>query len=354
MDTKMITLSKIEAKRGMEILMKDIPSINEDEILVKVLAASVCGTDVHIYTWDKWAENRIKKIPQTMGHELAGEVVKIGKRVNTLKIGDIVSAETHIVCGVCEFCLTGRAHICINTSVLGVDRDGAFAQYIAIPAVNAWKNDPSIPPEYLSIQEPLGNAVHTVLAQDVIGKTVAVVGVGPIGIMAVDVAKAVGASRVFAIDVNAYRLDLAKKIGADVCLNALDGDIVQRVKDLTGGAGVDVVCEMSGNGIALNQALEYLKLGGHLSILGVPTKKIEIDVTNHIVFKGITIHGITGRKMYETWFQVKGLIQSGKLHLKDIVTHKLHYSEYEKAMSLMESGNCGKIVLMFNQEKSND
>ncbi len=350
MDTKMITLSKIERKRGMEILVKDVPEILEDEILVKVYAASVCGTDVHIYTWDKWAESRIKMIPQTMGHELAGEVVKVGKRVHTIQVGDIVSAETHIVCGVCEFCLTGRSHICKNTSVLGVDRDGAFAEYIAIPAVNAWKNDPTVPPEYLSIQEPLGNAVHTVLAQDVVGKTVAIVGVGPIGIMAVDVAKAVGAARVFAIDVNQYRLDLAKKIGADVCLNALDSDLVQQILDLTDGAGIDVVCEMSGNGHALNQALEYLKLGGHLSILGVPTKKVEIDVTNHIVFKGITIHGITGRKMYETWFQVKGLIQSGKLHLNDIVTHKLPYTDYEEAMSLMESGNCGKVVLMFNQE----
>ena len=354
MDTKIISLSKIEAKKGMELVMKDIPSIKDDEILVKVLAASVCGTDVHIYTWDNWAQNRIKHIPQTMGHELAGEVVKIGSRVTSLKLGDIVSAETHIVCNECEFCLTGRSHICKNTSVLGVDRDGAFAQFIAIPATNAWKNDPSIPPEYLSIQEPLGNAVHTVLAQDVIGKTVAVVGVGPIGIMAVDVAKAVGAARVIAIDVNEYRLNLAKKIGADICLNALDKDLVQHVLDLTDGAGVDVVCEMSGNGIALNQALDYLKLGGHLSILGVPTKKIEIDVANHIVFKGITIHGITGRKMYETWYQVKGLIQSGKLHLEDIVTHKLHYSEYQKAMELMESGNCGKIVLMFNQENNND
>jgi len=350
MDTKMITLSKIEPKRGMEILVKDVPEILEDEILVKVYAASVCGTDVHIYTWDKWAESRIKSIPQTMGHELAGEVVKVGKRVHTIHVGDIVSAETHIVCGECEFCLTGRSHICKNTSVLGVDRDGAFAEYIAIPAVNAWKNDPSVPPEFLSIQEPLGNAVHTVLAQDVVGKTVAVVGVGPIGIMAVDVAKAVGAARVFAIDVNQYRLDLAKKIGADVCLNALDTDLVQQILDLTDGAGIDVVCEMSGNGHALNQALEYLKLGGHLSILGVPTKKVEIDVTNHIVFKGITIHGITGRRMYDTWFQVKGLIQSGKLHLNDIVTHKLPYTEYEQAMSLMESGNCGKVVLMFNQE----
>lgn len=350
MDTKMITLSKIESKRGMGILVKDIPEILDDEILVKVYAASVCGTDVHIYTWDKWAESRIKTIPQTMGHELAGEVVKIGKRVHTIQVGDIVSAETHIVCGECEFCLTGRSHICKNTSVLGVDRDGAFAEFIAIPAVNAWKNDPTVPPEYLSIQEPLGNAVHTVLAQDVVGKTVAVVGVGPIGIMAVDVAKAVGAARVFAIDVNQYRLDLAKKIGADVCLNALDSDLVQQILDLTNGAGIDVVCEMSGNGHALNQALEYLKLGGHLSILGVPTKKVEIDVTNHIVFKGITIHGITGRRMYDTWFQVKGLIQSGKLHLNDIVTHKLPYTDYEEAMRLMESGNCGKVVLMFNQE----
>ena len=314
MQNKMLTISKMEPKRGGVMVEKPVPEIKDDEILVKVLATSVCGTDVHIYQWDPWAQSRIP-VPQTMGHELAGEVVKIGSRVSHIQVGDIVSAETHIVCGLCEFCLSGQAHICKNTKVLGVDRDGAFAQYIAIPAINAMVNDPTVPPELLCVQEPLGNAVHTVLSGEIIGKTVAVVGVGPIGIMAVDVAKAVGAAKVIAIDINDYRLNLAKELGADHIINAKDADVVSIVRGLTKGAGVDVVCEMSGSGFALNQALNYVKDGGRVSILGIPTKPVEIEVGKNIVFKGLTIHGITGRRMYQTWFQVKALIDSGRLHL---------------------------------------
>lgn len=350
MQETMISLSKMKAGRGMELVHKAIPTIEDHEILIQVKAASICGTDVHIYTWDAWAANRIKNLPQTMGHELAGIVVKVGSRVKRIQVGDHVSCETHIVCGECEFCRTGQGHICVNTQVLGVDRDGAFAEYIAVPADNAWVNDKNVPFEYSSIQEPLGNAVHTVLSGPVVGKSVAIVGVGPIGMLAVDVAKAAGARVVFAIDINDYRLDLARSIGADASIHSLREDVVKRVLDLTDGLGVDVVCEMSGNSIALNQALEFVKLGGRVSILGVPTKNVEIDVAKHIVFKGIQIHGITGRRMYDTWYQVKGLIESGKLHLKELVTHVLPYTAYEEAFSLMESGQCGKIVLMFNQE----
>ncbi len=345
MQNNMHTISKIEPKKGAVMIEKPIPDIGDDDILVKVLATSVCGTDVHIYQWDAWAQSRIP-VPQTMGHELAGKVVKVGSRVSHIRIGDIVSAETHIVCGLCEFCMTGQAHICKHTKILGVDRDGAFAQYIAIPAANAFVNDPNVAPEMLCIQEPLGNAVHTVLSGDIIGKTVAVVGVGPIGIMAVDVAKAVGAAKVIAIDINDYRLDLAKQLGADAIINAKDTDVISSVRQLTGGAGVDVVCEMSGNGLALNQALSYVKDGGRVSILGIPTKPVEIEVGRNIVFKGLTIHGITGRRMFSTWFQVKALIDSGRLHLDKIITHKLPWEKYEQAMELMESGNCGKVVLM--------
>lgn len=345
MRKNMLTISKMEPKKGAVMIEKPIPEIGDDDILVKVLATSVCGTDVHIYQWDAWAQSRIP-VPQTMGHELAGEVVKVGSRVSHIRVGDIVSAETHIVCGLCEFCMTGRAHICKHTKVLGVDRDGAFAQYIAIPAVNAFINDPSVAPELLCVQEPLGNAVHTVLSGEIIGKSVAVVGVGPIGIMAVDVAKAVGASKVIAIDINEYRLNLARELGADHIINAKETDVVDAVRALTHGAGVDVVCEMSGSGLALNQALTYVKDGGRVSILGIPTKPVEIEVGKNIVFKGLTIHGITGRRMFDTWFQVKALIDSGRLHLDKIITHKLPWEQYEQAMELMESGNCGKIVLM--------
>ena len=268
MQKTMISLSKVKPGRGMDLVHKPIPSIEEHEILIQIKVASICGTDLHIYTWDAWAANRLKNLPQTMGHELAGIVVKVGSRVKRVKIGDHVSCETHIVCGECEFCRTGQGHICVNTQILGVDRDGAFAEYIAVPAENAWINDKSVPFEYTSLQEPLGNAVHTVLSGPVVGKSVAIVGVGPIGMLAVDVAKAAGARAVYAIDINEYRLNLAHSIGADACINSLKEDVVQRVLDLTEGLGVDVVCEMSGNGKALNQALEFVKCGGRVSILG--------------------------------------------------------------------------------------
>lgn len=350
MKQTMITLSKCAPQRGAEVKEKPVPEIGEDDILVKVLATSICGTDVHIYQWDAWSQSRIKP-PQTMGHEFAGRVVKVGTRVKQVSLGDIVTAETHIVCNECEFCRSGNAHICQHTSVLGVDRDGAFAEYIAIPATNAIKANPSTPVEYLSVLEPLGNAVHTVLAQDVVGKSIAVVGCGPIGIMAVDVAKAAGASLVIAVDLNDYRLALAEQIGADACINPKHTDIIETVKSLTQGLGVDVVCEMSGNPIAIKQALSYLKYGGHMAMLGVPSQEVSINIANDIVFKGITIYGVTGRKMYSTWHQSLALVQSNKLHLDKIVTHVLPFEKYEDGFALMESGNCGKVVLTFKEEE---
>lgn len=334
---------------GAIMIEREIPQVSENEVLVKVLATSICGTDYHIYSWDPWSQKRIKT-PKIMGHEFAGEVIKVGEKVSKVKIGDIVSAETHIVCGKCPLCITGQAHICTNTEILGVDTDGTFSEYVVIPEENAWVNDPAIPPEYLCIQEPLGNAVHTVLSGDIIGKSIAVVGCGPIGIMAVAVAKAVGASKVIAIEVNEYRLNMAKELGADVVINPINEDVVKRVMEETEGLGVDVVAEMSGNSKAINQALEYIKLGGRMSMLGIPTEDVKLDVANGIVFKGIQIHGIVGRKMYETWFQVKGLLASGNLNLDKIITHKLPLEEFEKGMKLMGSGNCGKVVLFPNMK----
>ncbi|MCK8060987.1 MULTISPECIES: L-threonine 3-dehydrogenase [unclassified Fusibacter] len=320
------------------------PKVGEREVLIKVQATSICGTDFHIYKWDEWSQNRIKT-PQVMGHEFAGEVIAIGDKVTKVKLGDIVSAETHIVCEVCELCQTGNAHICKDTLILGVDTQGTFAEYVVIPEQNAWLNDKDVSPEYLCIQEPLGNAVHTVLSGEIIGKTIAVVGCGPIGLMAVDVAKASGAAKVIAIEINDYRANLAGEIGADVVLNPMKDDVIARVLEETGGLGVDVVAEMSGNKIAINQALKYIKLGGRMSMLGIPNGKVELDIATDVVFKGITIHGIVGRRMYDTWYQVKGLIQSGKLHLDKIVTHKMPMDDFQKGMDLMESGNCGKVVL---------
>ncbi len=350
MHTRMKTISKLTSDVGATMIEREIPEIGDDDILVKTLAVSVCGTDVHIYEYNRWAKSRIR-LPQIMGHELAGQVVKLGKNVTSVKLGDIVSAETHIVCGECEFCKSGNAHICINTSILGVDRDGAFSEYVAIPAKNAWINNPDIDPAFLCVQEPLGNAIHTVLSGETQGKSFAVVGCGPIGVMAVDVAKAVGASKVFAVDLNDYRLDLAKKLGADVCLNPKTQDVISEILNQTDGLGVDVVCEMSGSGIAMNQAFKYLKKGGRMSILGLPDHPFTIDVANDIVFKGVTVNGITGRRIMETWKQGKELIDSGKLHLETAVTHILPFEEFKQAFDLMISGNCGKIVLRVGEKE---
>ncbi|MBB6214624.1 threonine 3-dehydrogenase [Anaerosolibacter carboniphilus] len=349
MEGTMKVVIKESPSAGAVIATKEIPKVGPNDILVKVAATSICGTDYHIYSWDAWSQKRIKT-PRIMGHEFAGEVVEIGENVTRVKLGDIVSAETHVVCGKCELCATGKAHICKDTKILGVDTDGSFAEYVAIPEENAWINDPSIPPEYLCVQEPLGNAVHTVMSGEIIGKSIAVVGCGPIGIMAVAVAKAVSASKVIAIEVNEYRLALAKKLGADVVINPMKEDVVKRVLEETDGMGVDVVAEMSGNAVAIQQALEYIKLGGRMSMLGIPTKDVEIDIAS-LVFKGIQIHGITGRRMYDTWYQVKGLLASGNLNIDTIITHKLPLEAYEEGMELMKRGDCGKVVLFPNMNK---
>ncbi len=340
----MKVIVKDAPQQGARLMEMPRPTIGERDVLIKVHATSICGTDFHIYQWDEWSQNRIKT-PQVMGHEFAGEVVAIGSKVTKVKLGDIVSAETHIVCEVCELCLTGKAHICKDTKILGVDTQGTFAEYVAIPEQNAWVNDKDVAPEYLCIQEPLGNAVHTVLSGEIIGKTIAVVGCGPIGLMSVDVAKAVGAAKVIAIEINPYRMNLAKELGADVVINPLEEDVIARVLEETGGLGVDVVAEMSGNKTAINQALKFIKLGGRMAILGIPNGTVEIDLAKDVIFKGLTIHGIAGRRMYDTWYQVKGLIQSGKLHLDLMVTHRLPLEQYEEGMALMASGNCGKVVL---------
>jgi len=289
MKGKMKVIMKQEAKAGAVLSEMDIPQIGPKDILVKVMATSICGTDAHIYSWDAWSQKRIKP-PYVMGHEFAGEVVEVGPSVTAIKVGDIVSAETHIVCGVCDLCITGNAHICKDTAILGVDTNGTYAEYVSIPESNAWKNPKGVDPAYLAVQEPLGNAVHTVMSGDIVGKSIAIVGCGPIGIMSVAVAKAVSASMVIAIEVNEYRLELAKKLGADIVINPLKEDPVAKILEVTGGLGVDVVAEMSGNVLAIQQALKYIKLGGRMSMLGIPTTDVSLDIANDVVFKGLTIN----------------------------------------------------------------
>lgn len=337
---------KDQAEEGLTLTTKPIPSeLEPHEVLIKVNYTSVCGTDYHIYKYDDWAKKRLK-LPFTAGHEFSGEIVKLGSNVQSVKLGDIVSAETHIICGECEFCLRGEGHICENTKIIGVDTDGCFAEYVKIPAENCFVNSKDANPLYLSVQEPLGNAVHTMIEFDIKDKDVVVVGCGPIGLMGVNVAKAYGAKKIIAIDVKDYRLNLAKELGADVILNPKNDDIVPRVLEETNGRGPDVIGEFSGNKYAIEEAFRYCKPGGKISLLGLPTRDIEIDLANLIVFKGITVYGVVGRKIYDTWYQVKELVDNDQLDFDKIITHVMPMSKIHEAMEIMGSGNCGKIVLI--------
>ncbi|HEY8343450.1 MAG TPA: L-threonine 3-dehydrogenase [Calditerricola sp.] len=345
MSGTMRAVVKTQAAPGADLREVPIPKPGPGDALVRVKATTICGTDVHIYVWDDWAKSRIR-VPQIIGHEFSGVVVDVGPGVTHVQAGDHVSAETHFVCGHCPQCLTGQAHICQNTRILGVDRDGCFAEYVVVPAQSLWKNDPALPFEVASLQEPMGNAVHTVLSGPVAGKTVAILGCGPIGIMAVAVARAAGAAKVFAVDVNPYRLELAKAMGAHVRIHAGEEDPVARVKEATGGSGVEVVCEMSGHPTAIQQGFKMLANGGRMAMLGLPTQDVPLDITNAIVFKGVTVLGITGRRIYETWQQTAGLLASGQVNLEPLITHRFPLERFAEAFELMKSGQCGKIVLI--------
>lgn len=345
-DTLMTCVIKEKPGKGLKITKREIPSdLDENEVLIKVNYTSVCGTDYHIYSYNDWAKKRLK-LPFIAGHEFSGEVVKLGSSVDRVKLGDIVSAETHIVCGTCEFCLRGEAHICENTKIIGVDTDGCFAEYVRIPAMNCFINSKKANPLHLSVQEPLGNAVHTMSHFEVKNKDVVIVGCGPIGLMGVNVTKAYKARKIIAIEVNEYRLKLAKELGADVVINPLKEDVIARVLEETDGRGADVIGEFSGNKTAIEQAFKYLKSGGGLSMLGIPSQDIDIDVANDIVFKGARIYGVVGRRIYDTWYQVKELIDNDLLDLDKIITHVLPMSKILEAMEIMGSGNSGKIVLI--------
>ncbi len=331
---------------GFKKTKKKIPNeLKSDEVFIQILATSICGTDVHIYKWDKWSQGRIKP-PLTVGHEFCGKVLAVGSDVTTVREGDVVSAETHIVCHTCEFCKRGEYHICENTKIIGVDTDGCFAEFARMPAHNLIVNNSNIDPKYLSIQEPLGNAMHTMMHFDIVDKTVAVVGCGPIGLMGVNIAKAVGSRRIIAIEVNEYRINLAKELGAHVVINPLKEDVIKRVMEETDGKGVDVVTEFSGNKIAIEQSFKYIKPGGKMSLLGIVPSNVEIDLSNDVVFKGISIYGVVGRLMFSTWDQVTLMVQSGKLDLEKIVTHTFPLEKMEEAMAVMISGNSGKVVLI--------
>jgi len=339
----MKAIAKMQAGPGAQIVDVPEPQITRpDQIKVKVLATSICGTDYHIYTWDRWSAGRVKP-PRIMGHEFAGEVVEVGTDVTNLKVGDYISGESHWVCGHCRQCLLNERHVCANTRILGVDVDGCFAPYVVVPQGSAWKNDRSIPPYLACIQDPLGNAVHATLAGEVVGRSVAVLGCGPIGIFAVAVARAAGASTVYASDTRDYRLDLAKQLGATETLNVTRDDLEKFIAARTDG-GVDVVLEMSGAPIAIQQAMRIARRGGRVSLMGIPAQKVELDMAEDMIFKGLNVQCIVGRKLYETWDTMRSLLASGRLDIEAAITHRLPFEQYDHGMALMRDGLCGKVV----------
>lgn len=332
---------------GTEVRDVPTPEPGPDDALIKMDAVSICGTDMHIYEWDAWAQKNID-IPRIYGHEFAGTVVEVGKNVDSVKVGDKVSGECHVYCGHCPQCMRGNMHICMNMSAFGVSSEGIFCEYQALPAQNLWVNDPTIPAKYTTLQDPLGNAVHTVFsAGDITGKNVAVLGCGPIGLLAITVAKAAGAAQVVAVGhTNEYRIDLAKKLGADVVLKKGD-DFGKVARDLTDGLGMDAVYEITGNPNAVHTGLDMVRGGGTLALLGIFNDPVTINLTDDIVFKCVDMKGIYGRRIWDTWLTSTGLLRSGKLDLDTIITHTFKFDDILEGMEVMASGNSGKIVLTF-------
>lgn len=350
----MRALVKPSAAPGMEMREMPVPLIGPADVLVAVEAASVCGTDLHIFHWDEWAQRRIKP-PYIPGHEFCGTVAAVGSEISSgagsIAVGDFVSAEMHVACGHCLQCRTGQAHVCQFVKILGVDADGAFADFVRIPASNVWKLSPAIPREYGSLFDPFGNAVHTVLSGPIAAQSVAVTGCGPIGLFAIAVAKACGAAEVFAIEPNPSRRELARRMGADTLLDPGQDDVEAAIHAATFGNGADVLLEMSGHPSAIRQGFRCLRNGGRASLLGLPARPVELDLADAVIFKGATVHGINGRKMYETWIQAETLLSSGKLDLSPVITHRLPLAEFDHAMHLLESGEASKILLKVSSKQ---
>src|SRR5688572_16623015 len=338
----MKALVKKFSKPGLWLDDVPEPTIGINDVLIRVDRTGICGTDLHIYKWDAWAQKTIPA-PMVVGHEFVGEIVEIGSNVKDFRPGDIVSAEGHVVCGRCRNCLAGRRHLCADTRGIGVNRPGAFAEFISVPMTNVWHHKPDIDREVAAIFDPFGNAVHTALSFNVLGEDVLITGAGPIGIMAAAVVKHAGARFVVVTDVNDYRLGLAKDMGADVVLNAKNGRLTDVQKQLGMKEGFDVGLEMSGSASAFREMIENICHGGKIAMLGIPSEQISID-WNKVVFNMLTIHGIYGREMYETWYQMSVMLESG-VDIKPIITHRFHYTEFEKGFAAMESGDCGKVVL---------
>jgi threonine 3-dehydrogenase len=335
-------LVKREAKPGLWLEDVPEPSIGIDDVLIRIKKASICGTDVHIYNWDHWAQKTIP-VPLVIGHEFVGEVAAVGSNVRDFQPGDTVSGEGHLVCGRCRNCLAGRRHLCKSTSGVGVNRPGAFAEYLSIPVSNVWLADPRIPLDIISCFDPFGNATHTALSFDLLGEDVLITGAGPIGVMATAIVRHAGARYVVVTDVNPYRLGLARRMGATLALDVRSESIADAQKKLGMKEGFDVGLEMSGAPQALNDMLANMCHGGKIALLGILPADTPIDWTL-VIFNGLIIKGIYGREMYETWYKMTSMIQTG-LDISPVITHRFHYTEFQKAFEIMRSGESGKIVL---------
>ncbi len=341
----MKALVKSKAKPGLWLQEAPRPVTGINDVLIRVHKTGICGTDLHIYKWDAWAQKTIP-VPMVVGHEFVGEVVEIGSNVNDFQAGDIVSAEGHVVCGRCRNCLAGRRQLCKDTSGIGVNRAGAFAEFISVPMTNVWHHRPDIDREVASIFDPFGNAVHTALSFDLLGEDVLITGAGPIGIMAAAIVKHAGARHVVITDVNDYRLALAKKMGATVALNVKTGNLRETQKELGMKEGFDVGLEMSGNPAAFRDMIENMAHGGKIAMLGIPSEPMAID-WNKVVFNMLTIKGIYGREMYETWYKMTVMLESG-LDIRPVITHRFHFTEFEEAFQVALSGQSGKVILDWN------
>jgi len=338
----MKALVKARAERGL--WLEDIaePTIGINDVLIRVRYTGICGTDVHIFEWDEWAQKTIR-VPMAIGHEFVGEIVAVGSNVNDFFPGDIVSGEGHVVCGRCRNCLAGRRHLCVSTQGVGVNRPGAFAELIALPMTNIWRHQPTINQEMAAIFDPFGNAVHTALSFPVLGEDVLIAGAGPIGIMAIPVVKHAGARHIVITDFNPFRLELARKMGATLAVNPTETPLAEVQKQLKMTEGFDVGLEMSGSPLALRDMIANMSHGAKIAILGIPAKNAEMD-WRPVIFNMLTIKGIYGREMYETWYKMSVMLESG-LDISPVITHRLAYNDFQKGFDAMISGQAGKVVL---------
>ena len=341
----MRAIVKAKAEPGLWLDEIPVPEVGPDDVLVRTKMGSICGTDIHIYNWDAWAQKTIP-VPMPVGHEFVGQIAQVGSNVRGFSEGDLVVGEGHITCGHCRNCLAGRRHLCPNTQGVGVNRPGAWAEFVSIPATNAWHADPSIPLDVLSCFDPLGNAVHTTLSFDLVGEDVLITGAGPIGCMAIPIARQAGARHVVITDINPYRLELARKMGTTRAVNVKEQKLGDVMRELGMKEGFDVALEMSGHPSAFADIVPNMFYGGKIALLGIMPQNAAID-WNVVVFHSLTLQGIYGRKMFETWYKMTALIQSG-LDISPVITHRFSYTRFKEAIELAKSGNSGKVVLDFD------